>query len=226
MKPQESLMRRWWIALGSLAAFCALAVCVHLGLLQTFDATVRQWMRPDGAWGTTQEWADLVVHALRPELVSGLLVALSAGYCVKRRSLRPLVFVGGVGLLTVALTIGTKGLMARPDPHGLVVHSNGGSFPSGHTVAVMVCLGVAVLLAHPRAGRWVWLIPAAGGGLVGAAMLLQAAHWSTDVVGGALLATGVLAVVIALGWSRWLHQQRRNDNADRLADGSHLPTRA
>ena len=142
-------MTRWWIALGSLAAFAALAVCVHLGLMYTFDATVRQWMRPDGAWGTTQERADLVVHALRPELDAGLLVALSAGSCVKRRSLRPLVFVGGVGLLTVALTLGTKAAMARPDPHGLVVHSNGGSFPSGHTVAVMVCLGVA----HPGY-RW------------------------------------------------------------------------
>ena len=114
--------------------------------------------------------------------------------------------------------------MARPDPHGLVVHSNGGSFPSGHTVAVMVCLGVGVLLTHPRAGRWVWLIPAAGGGIVGASMLLQAAHWSTDVLGGALLATGVLAVVIASGWNRWLHQQRRNETADRLGEGSQLPT--
>ena len=85
-------MTRWWIALGSLAAFIVLAVCVHLGLLHTFDATVRQWMRPDGAWGTTQERADLVVHALRPELVAGLLVALSAGYCVKRRSLSPAKF--------------------------------------------------------------------------------------------------------------------------------------
>ena len=217
-------MTRWWIALGSLAAFAALAVCVHLGLMHTFDAAVRQWMRPDGAWGTTQERADLVVHALRPELVAGLLIALSAGYCVKRRSLRPLVFVGGVGLLTVALTLGTKAAMARPDPHGLVVHSNGGSFPSGHTVAVMVCLDVAVLLTHPRAGRWAWLIPAAGGGLVGASMLLQAAHWSTDVVGGALLATGVLAVVIATGWSRWLHHGRGNDSADRLGNGSHPPT--
>src|SRR4029450_7734481 len=66
---------------------------------------------------------------------------------------KPLAFVGGVGLLTVALTLGTKAAMARPDPHGLVVHSNGGSFPSGHTVAVMVCLGVAVLLMHPRGSR-------------------------------------------------------------------------
>jgi membrane-associated phospholipid phosphatase len=213
-------MTRWWIALGSLAGFTALAVAVHLGLLHTFDATIRLWMQPDGVWGTTQERADLVVHALRPEWVAGLLLALSAGYCVKRRSLRPLVFVGGVGLLTVALTLGTKAAMARPDPHGQVVNSNGGSFPSGHTVAVMVCLGVAVVLVHPRAGRWVWLIPAAGGGLMGASMLVQAAHWSTDVVGGALLATGVLAVVIASGWSRWLHQHQRNESADRLGDGS------
>lgn len=213
-------MMRWWIALGSLAAFATLAVSVHLGLLHTFDAMVRQWMRPDGVWGATQERADLVVHALQPELVAGLLVVLSAAYCVKRRSLRPVILVDGVGLVTVALTLGTKAAMARPDPHGLVVNSNGGSFPSGHTVAVMVCLGVALLLAHPRAGPWVWLISAVGGGLMGASLLLQAAHWSTDVVGGALLATGVLAVVIASGWSSWLHDQPRNNSADRLGDGN------
>ncbi|MGH8823056.1 MAG: phosphatase PAP2 family protein, partial [Jiangellaceae bacterium] len=74
---------------------------------------------------------------------------------------------------------------------------------SGHTISVIVCLGLAVLVAQPRVGRWVWLVPALGGALMGASLLVQAAHWSTDVAGGALLATGVLTVVSAPGWRRW-----------------------
>jgi hypothetical protein len=34
------------------------------------------------------------------------------------------------------------------------------------------------------------------------------AHSSTDIVGGALLTTGVLAVVVASGWSSWLPTSR------------------
>lgn len=199
-------MARWWIAFGSASAFTGLAVSVYLGLLHTFDSIVRHWVRPGDAWGTSQERADIVIHALRPELLAVLLVALTVAYCVKRRSVGPAMFVGGVGLVSVALTLATKALMARPDPHGLIENSNGGSFPSGHTVAVMVCLGLAVLVARPRARRlWVWVIAVLGGGLMGASLLLQAAHWSTDIVGGALLATGVLAVATTSGWSSWLH---------------------
>ena len=204
-------MARWWIAFGSAGAFTALAVSVHLGLLHTFDSIVRHWVRPGDVWGATQERADMVVHALRPELLAGLLVAIAAVCCVKRRSLRPAMFVGGVGLVTVGLTVAIKAAMARPDPHGLVENSNGGSFPSGHTVVVMVCLGLAVLVAHPCAGRWVWLVSAFGGGLMGASLLLQAAHWSTDILGGALLATGILAVATASGWSHWSHGRPATD---------------
>ena len=38
---------------------------------------------------------------------------------------------------------------------------------------------------------------------MGVCILVQAAHWSTDVVGGGLLAVGVLTAVPASGWDRW-----------------------
>jgi undecaprenyl-diphosphatase len=117
-------------------------------------------------------------------------------------------FVVGVGLATAAVTVGTKIAVGRLNPHG-VVGNDGGSFPSGHTTAIVVCIGVCVLMAQQRAGRWVWLIPAFGGAVMGAALLLQAAHWATDIVGGGLLATAVL--VIASGASRWIHDQARDN---------------
>jgi membrane-associated phospholipid phosphatase len=196
-------MTRWRIALWAAGAFTGLAVAVDLGLLQGFDSTVREWARPHDVWGTAQMRADLVVEGLRPPVLAGLLAVFTAAYCVKRRSLRPAAFIGLVCLTTVTLTIAMKTAVGRPDPHGSLA-DYGGSFPSGHMVSVMVCLGLAALVVLPRAGLWVWLIPALAGALMGTALLLQAAHWSTDIVGGALLATSVLAVTTASGWSRWL----------------------
>ena len=203
-------MMRWRIAVGSASAFTALAVAVHLGLLTTFDSIVREWARPHDVWGSAQLRADLVVEGMRPAVLAGLLAALTVAYCVRRRSWRPAALVGSVCLATAALTVATKTAVGHPDPHGLL-GTNGGSFPSGHMIAVIVCLGLPVLVAQPRPSRWIWLIPALGGGLMGACLLLQAAHWSTDVVGGGLLGIGVLAVTTASGWSRWSHTQLESD---------------
>ncbi len=194
-------LTRSWIAVGLAGAFAVLAVSVHMDMLNRFDWIVRAWARPHDVWGSAQVRADLVVHGLRPAVVAGLLAAFTVVCCVKRRSMRPIMFVGGVALVAVALTVAAKTAVGRPDPHGLVTNGYGGSFPSGHMVAVVVGLGLAVLLAQPPAGWWIWLIPALGGGLMGACLLLQATHWFTDVVGGGLLAISVL--LVASGCRCW-----------------------
>jgi membrane-associated phospholipid phosphatase len=189
--------------LGSTGAFIALAVSVHLALLDTFDSVIREWARPQDVWGTVQMRADYVVEGLRPAVIAGLLAAFTVALSVIRRSLRPVILVGSVGLTTVTLTVAAKLAVGRLDTHGTTANSNGGSFPSGHIIAVVVCLGLVVLMTQPRARRWVWLIPALVGGLMGVCILVQAAHWSTDIVGGALLATAVLTGASASGWDRW-----------------------
>jgi membrane-associated phospholipid phosphatase len=204
-------MKRWWIALVSMCAFTALAFAVHFGVLNNLDMIIREWARPADVWGPAQLWADLVIDGLRPAVLAALLSLVMLGYSVKRRSLRPVAFVSVAGLATVAATAATKIAVGRLNPHG-DVGNDGGSFPSGHTVAVVVCLGLGVLMMRPRVGRWIWLIPAFGGVLMGASMLLQAAHWSTDIAGGGLLATGVLAIMIASGASRWVYGQTRKDH--------------
>jgi membrane-associated phospholipid phosphatase len=189
--------------LACAGAFIALAVSAHLGLLNTFDSVIREWARPNDVWGTLQMRADYVVEGLRPAMIASLLAAFTVALCLIRRSLRPLLFVGVVGLTTVVLTVTAKMAVGRPDTHGTTADSHGGSFPSGHIIAVVVCLGLVLLMTQPRAGRWVWLFPALVGGLMGVCILVQAAHWSTDVVGGGLLAVGVLTAVPASGWDRW-----------------------
>jgi len=201
---------RKWIALGSAVAFIALAISVDLGLLDRFDTLVRGWARPHDIWGPAQFRADVIVEGLRPVMAAALLAVFTSAWCVIRRSIRPAVFVGVISLSTATLTVAVKIAVSRPDPHELLTN-DGGSFPSGHMIGVIVCLGLAALLALPDAGRWIWFIPALGGGLMAVSLLLQAAHWSTDIAGGVLLATGVLAVASASRWRRWLHKVAQND---------------
>jgi membrane-associated phospholipid phosphatase len=208
---EKTLMKRWWIALSSVCAFAALAVSVRLDLVSPVDLIIREWVRPNDVWGLAQQRSDVVVEGLRPAVLAALLAAFTIAYSVKHRSHKPLAFVAGVSLATLAITVATKITVGRLNPHG-VLGNDGGSFPSGHTIAVVVCVGLCVLMTQPRASRWIWLIPAFAAGLMGASLLLQAAHWFTDIVGGGLLATAVLAIAIASGGSRWIHDQSLNDH--------------
>ena len=111
-------VRQWWIAVGSVVAFTALAVIVDLGLLNTFDSIIREWARPDDVWGRpsfepTTSWK----VCARPSLQASSRRSLWRS-CVKRRSLRPAVLVGAVWLVTVALTVAAKMAVGRPDTSG------------------------------------------------------------------------------------------------------------
>jgi membrane-associated phospholipid phosphatase len=204
-------MKRWWIALGSAGAFTVLAVLVRLGLVNAMDLIMRDWARPNDVWGPAQQWSEVVVDSLRPAVLAALLAAFTLAYSVKQRSLKPLAVLAGVGLATVVVSVAAKIAVGRLNPHGMM-GEHGGSFPSGHTITIVVCLGLCVLMAQPRTRRWAWLIPAFGAGLMGGSLLLQAAHWFTDIVGGGLLATAVLAIAVASGGSRWIHDQSLNDH--------------
>jgi membrane-associated phospholipid phosphatase len=142
-------MKRWWIALSSACAFAALAVSVRLSLVSPMDLIIRDWARPNDVWGPGQQWFDVVVEGLRPAVLAALLAAFTIAYSVKHRSLKPLAFVAGVCLATVAITVATKITVGRLNPHG-VVGNDGGSFPSGHTIAVVVWLGLCILMTRPR----------------------------------------------------------------------------
>jgi membrane-associated phospholipid phosphatase len=188
--------KRWWISAIALAlGFVALAILVRLGLLNTFDDRIRQLARPDDVWGTAQKRADVVVEGLRPPVLVISMAILTLVWCLIRRSVLPAV-IGAAGLvLAAASTLATKLAVGRADPHGYLAQ-HGGSFPSGHVLTLMVSVGLAVLMVHPQGSGWILFVPAAlAGAVMGGCLLLQSAHWTTDVIGGALLAGGALATV-------------------------------
>jgi membrane-associated phospholipid phosphatase len=101
-----------------------------------------------------------------------------------------------------------KLLLHRPDPHG-ALSDHGGSFPSGHTVTLVVCAGLVTMMLAPAGQRWRWLPTFLVGTLMAIALLVQAAHWFTDVLGGGLVGVAVLASLVASGTDRWCAKRWR-----------------
>ncbi len=111
-----------------------------------------------------------------------------------------------VGLVTVSIPV-CWGIahrwLHRPRPANGFVAVAGNGFPSGHAANATALAALAVLLLWPRlgrAGRSVAVTAAVlGGGFVAASRVALLAHWPSDVVGGALLALGVVPLCVSAG---------------------------
>lgn len=195
---RSSMRRATVLALGCCIAFVVLAVLVATGTTRGPDSAVLERLRPEDAWGEAQVRYSPWMHRLDPVRTLALLAVTSGAVALLRRSWGPLLTAAVIGGSTVLLTVGSKALLGRPDPHGFLTES-GGSFPSGHMAALVASLGGCVLVAWPRGPWWRWTPVVAGAGLLGLSQLVSAAHWPSDLVGGALLALVVLGVVSGLG---------------------------
>jgi undecaprenyl-diphosphatase len=186
------------------------------------DRWVRDAARPEGVWGPVQIRAGYVVEGLRPVVVATLLVAITVAVCLTRRTVRPAVLAAATCAIAAAATLGTKFALARPDPFAHAMDDHGGSFPSGHTISVVVCVGLAVRVLWPAAPWWSWLAPAAPAVVIGTALVVEGAHWASDVAGGLLLGVAVLSAAQATGLVAWSARSRRNPirrpNPDLIGD--------
>lgn len=190
----------------SAAAFAALAVLVEIGATSSFDVRAREYFRPDDVWGDLQIRVDTLVEGLKPERALPLTAVVVLAISAYRRSWRPatytLLVLGVAGVPALA----TKVLVARSDPHHEM--SSIGSYPSGHVLVLLTCLGAILMLLH-RPAWWEWLLVAAVDAAMGLALLFQAAHWLTDVIGGVLL--GVAALAATSGYAEPARAARRRD---------------
>ena len=184
--------------------FLALTGLVALGLTRVPDVDVLAATRPDDVWGPTQVRYSPWMHWLSPDHLLVALGAVTAVATVVRRSWRPLASGLALGLCTVALVTAVKLALGRPDPHG-AVPGTGGSYPSGHMATLVVCLLGCLLVLAPRIRWWHWVPVTVGATVLGAAQLVSAAHWPSDLLGGVLLGlvvVGVTRVVDPGGRSR------------------------
>lgn len=197
----DRIARAYALAAVSAAAFVALSVTVSAGSWQQQDDRIRQLFRPDGVWSTNQLIFGNVVDGLGPPVAVTLLGLAGLVAAVRERSLRPLVRVGLLAFLAALLTVLSKLILHRPDPGG-DVSANGGAFPSGHMVMLIVSLAGCLLVLRGRLRWWESFGVAVVAATMAASLLFLAMHWFTDLVGGALLAIPVVALAAAWWPSR------------------------
>jgi membrane-associated phospholipid phosphatase len=106
------------------------------------------------------------------------------------------------------ISIGTlKALYDRPRPIGSLVHTSGGSFPSGHAIAATATVVAAVIALFPEGpSRYAWGVAAVAFSLVMAlSRAYLHAHWLSDAIAGVLLGTSLAlgtALVVHAVWER------------------------
>lgn len=179
-------------SLASAAAFLVLSVLVATHVTQRVDTRAVEWLRPHGEWGRSQVLLMPVIDGLAPPRVFLLLVVVGVSASIWRASWRPGAWAALLALAGVTLTMVAKFAVHRPDPQ-YEMSAIGGSYPSGHVVALLLCLGGSVLVLRSPTRWWYWLPVGLLGAAMGAALLVTAAHSVTDVAGGALLAVALLA---------------------------------
>lgn len=201
------------LAGASALGFVVLTILVATHTTQHLDDVLRDHARPDDVWGRWQRRADRVVSDLRPPFIATFLAFVGIGYSLYRRSWRPGGYAALLGCAAAISTQFVKALLSRPDPYfGPVGHS--GSFPSGHTVSLIVCLGGGLLIAQAQTRWWQWIVPALAGVLMAWSLVVEGVHWATDVIGGGLLAVAILAVgsTIPLRWAKPAARQRTSED--------------
>jgi undecaprenyl-diphosphatase len=106
-----------------------------------------------------------------------------------------LISLAGAQLVRLAINL----LIHRPRPSHVywLVNANWYSFPSGHTVAAGVGFGLAawlIWITNQHAGVAAAIIAVVVSVLVGFSRIYLGVHWTSDVVGSLVLASGWLAL--------------------------------
>jgi membrane-associated phospholipid phosphatase len=107
-----------------------------------------------------------------------------------------------VGLCAEFVTTLVKVVIDRPRPPGgtdVEGFITAASYPSGHSVRLVVMTGMLVVALAPRQGAGRWLVIAGAVvlvALVGFARIASHEHWPTDVLGGWLLGTAWLTLCL------------------------------
>jgi membrane-associated phospholipid phosphatase len=140
--------------------------------------------------------ANFLIHLLEPSLFilwGFTLVAIAVARGRPRVALAVVTVLGLAPLTSETL----KPLLAHPHVQVGAVHIGPASWPSGHSTAALALVLCAVLVAPARLRP---LVAALGGlfaAAVGCALLILAWHMPSDVLGGYVVATLWMALVVA-----------------------------
>ncbi len=144
----------------------------------------------------------LVLNAIGGGWMAILLVPLAviAGLLLARRW-RAAVFAALCFLASAGAVQLLKHLFGRARPDDMIVASDFGSFPSGHT-ANAATIALVIWMLFPRV--WTALLGAAWIVAMALSRTFLSVHWATDTLGGALVGAAVVLLLGAwlLPWAR------------------------
>ena len=202
------VQRRWWVvsALGAIGVVLLLGVVItaragSLGIDEEFMGELVEHRSP--FWQAPA----LVFNVIGAGVIGVFVVPLgvAAVLLLRRRPWAALYWVASCALSAGVVQV-IKHTFGRARPEEILVVSDYGSFPSGHTANAAT---LAVVLGVILRRAWVWI----AGVVYTVAMLLSrtylGAHWLTDTVGGLLIGAGVAVVLWAPVAHRLLAEQER-----------------
>ena len=184
------------LALGALLACAALATWIVVRVTTSEQVPALDRSVHDLLFNRGGEWVTAVAATLTWLGSIWTLVPLLVVLCLwKPRSDRPVVhavwLLGCFGLAVLTRSV-LQPLTARERPltDGILADGPGFSFPSGHTLQLVVALGLLYAVYRP-AGRTARALAVVGGAVlvlaVGWTRLHLGVHWFSDVVAGLLL---------------------------------------
>lgn len=215
MPPSPNLLaaarisRRWPV----ISATVAVALVLTLGAIIAF--------RPSEPFALDLEWMAEIVEHRSPLWTAPALVFNYVGGGVVGSIIIPVVVFAlllvarkpwGATFFAVAslLSVGTvqllKHTVGRARPTEILVTSDLGSFPSGHT-ANAATMAVVLGILFPRI--WVWVLGTVWTLGMAVSRTYLGAHWLSDTVGGMLLGAGIAVIV----WAPLAHRIARERGA-------------
>jgi membrane protein DedA with SNARE-associated domain/membrane-associated phospholipid phosphatase/GT2 family glycosyltransferase len=167
--------------------------------LAPLDPRIHQWVLTHRTAGLdsffkTVSWLGASAVTLPVLGVCGAMLSRA------RRSWAPLLDIAVVyGTAVLGHAVVTQVVhRQRPPATGWLTPAHGWSYPSGHTTQAVAAWGILALLfaagARPRTRVIAGTAAATLALLVGASRIYLGMHWATDVLGGAAMATAVLAL--------------------------------
>ncbi|MGW6458852.1 phosphatase PAP2 family protein [Streptomyces sp. NPDC055078] len=191
--------------LAALSVVVLVLVAVSWSPLDSFDRSVADRLH---SWAVDEPG---LVHANRiltdwvwDPWTMRALIAVAFGLLWWRGERLLAVWIAATSALGTFVQQGVKAALGRerpqwPDP---VDSAHYASFPSGHALTAVVCLGLLLWLLrrHGVGGRlWAWSVAVAAVSVVGVGLtrLYLGVHWPSDVIGGWLMGACWVALSIA-----------------------------